>query len=436
MNKTPLMLLSLSLLYFAPLLVNTTGFITIGMAQAADSKPATRQSKIVPAMRDRVYSQLARAQKQADEGDKIGGFAILDEVKARLDSLNSYERAMLWNFYGFMQYGNDDTILAMTSFENVVREEGIPDSLYLSTLYSLAQLAMQQNNYPKALGYLKQWQSVNKKALTSGQNLLFAQIFYQDKQYDSCITHIDSAIAQALAKNDLPAENWLILQRAAYFELKQPKQVTKVMEQLVRYYNKAEYWPQLAAMYGEIGEEAKQLAVMEAAWQNDFITKPNDIISLVQLYLYHNVPYKAANLLHEAIDKGQVSAKEKYFNLLAQAYLMAKEDNKAIPVLQQAASIAETGVFDAQLAQAYLNTEHWQLAQDAAKKAIARGGLSSTGTMYLVAGMAQFNLKKYDQALTSLTQAISYAETTKVAKQWFTYVEKEQIQQNRLAMLN
>jgi hypothetical protein len=50
--------------------------------------------------------------------------------------------------------------------------------------------------------------------------------------------------------------------------------------------------------------------------------------------------------------------------------------------------------------------------------------------------MAQFNLKKYDQALTSLTQAISYDETSKMAKQWFTYVEKEQTQQNRLAMLN
>lgn len=430
MNKIPLFLLSVGLFYMSPVVLSTTGVVNIATAQAAEQKPSgKRQSKLVPAMRDRVYSQLARAQKLADEGDKISGFDVLDEVKDRIDSLNSYERAMLWNFYGFMYYGNDDTASAIFSFENVVREEAIPESLYLSTLYSLSQLAMQQNNYAQALIYLNQWQASNSKKLTSGQHLLFAQVFYQDKQYSSCISHIDEAIDLAASKNETPAENWLILQRAAYYELEQPKQVVKVIEQLVRYYNKPEYWVQLSGMYGEIGEEKKQLAVMEAAWQNNFITKPNDIITLVQLYLFHNVPYKAASLLNDAIDKGLVTAQEKYFNLLAQAYLMAKEDEKAIPVLQQAADIAETGIFDAQLAQAYLNTEHWQLAQQSAKKALSRGGLVATGNMHLVIGMAQFNLQNYDQALTALTDAIKFSETEKVAKQWFTYVEKEKHQQ-------
>lgn len=90
-------------------------------------------------MRNRVYSQLARAQKLADEGEKIEGFEVLDAVKDNIDRLNSYERAMLFNFYGFMYYGNEDLASAIDSFEQVIAEQGIPDSLYLSTLYSLAQ---------------------------------------------------------------------------------------------------------------------------------------------------------------------------------------------------------------------------------------------------------------------------------------------------------
>ena len=118
------------------------------------NKKSYRASKKVPAMRNRVYSQLARAQKLADGGDKIEGFAVLDEVQERLSSLNSYERAMLFNFYGFMYYGNDDLALAIDSFNKVIAETAIPDTLIISTLYSLAQLSMQQQNYKEALGYL------------------------------------------------------------------------------------------------------------------------------------------------------------------------------------------------------------------------------------------------------------------------------------------
>ena len=76
--------------------------------QKSVSKKSYRASKKVPAMRNRVYAQLARAQKLADEGDNIEGFEVLAEVEERVDSLNSYERAMLFNFYGFMYYANED----------------------------------------------------------------------------------------------------------------------------------------------------------------------------------------------------------------------------------------------------------------------------------------------------------------------------------------
>ena len=184
-------------------------------------------------MRNRVYSQLARAQKLADEGVKIAGFEVLDEVKERIDSLNSYERAMLWNFYAFMYYGNDDISSAIEHFELVIKEQAIPDSLYLSTLYSLAQLSMQQQDYPQALTYLQQWQANNSKALTASQHIMFAQIYYQDKQFEKVIKAVKQAISLAEQSNATVKENWLILQRASYYELKQSLQVVKVIEQLV-----------------------------------------------------------------------------------------------------------------------------------------------------------------------------------------------------------
>ena len=429
-----------SVAYGAP-----TTLSTLGLGQAYAAEPVNTESRTkkqvsakpsvkVPAIRNRVYGQLARAQKLADEGDKIAGFAVLDEVKDRLASLNSYEKAMLWNFYGFMHYGSDDVVMAIDSFEKVVAEQAIPVSLRLSTLYSLAQLAMQKQDYGLALTYLHAWREQNNKELNSTQQVMFAQAYYQDKQYSPALVHIEQAIAASHSKGDAPKENWLILQRACFYELKQPKQVTEVMEALVRYYDKPQYWLQLGGMYAEIGAEKKQLAVMEAAWQAGYIEKSSDIVALAQLYLYHKVPYKAAVLLEEAIAQGKVTAETKNFSLQAQAYIAAKEDAKAIPVLISAAKIADNGKFDAQLAQSYLNTDNWQLAIEAAETALIRGGLERIGNTYLVLGMANFNLQNFSQSLTAFEQAMTFAQSKKMATQWTKYVEREQTYQLQLAM--
>jgi hypothetical protein len=430
--------LSLSLIS-AAVLFSTTSMIPneLGgtVAQAQESAKATETVK-VPAMRNRVYTQLARAQQLADEGQKNEGLEVLNEVKKRLSSLNSYEQAMLWNFYGFMHYGNDNVPLAIENFEKVVAEKAIPLSLRTSTLFSLAQLAMQQQNYNQSLTYLEQWKKVNTKPLTSTQQMLFSQINYQNKDYKASLKYVNEAVKLALSKKETPKENWLILQRANYYELKQPENVAKVIEDLIRFHDKPKYWIQLSGMYGEIGAEEKQLAVMESAYQAGYVTSSQDIITLVQLYRFHGVPYKAANLLSIAIENGSVSAVEKNLDMLAQSYIAAKNDEKAIPVLVKAAEIAETGKFDAFLAQSYLNLEKWDLAIASAKKAIARGGVDRLGNMHLVIGMSHFNLKNFNDSLTAFDDARQLKETAKTAKQWHQYVKREHNSHIQLAMLS
>ena len=416
------------------------------VATAQADKKSYRASKKVPAMRNRVYSQLARAQQLADEGDKIEGFEVLGEVEERLNSLNSYERAMLFNFYGFMYYGNDDLALAIDSFNKVIAESAIPDSLIISTLYSLAQLSMQQQDFKSALDYLTQWRNLNDKTLTGNQEMLFAQVYFQDKDFENSLRHIEIAVSLVEAENKLPKENWLTLQRATYYELQQPKQVTKVIEKLVRLYDKPQYWLQLSSMYGEIGEEDKQMAVMEVAYQAGYVTKATDIITLSQLYLFHGAPYKSAAVLDDAIDQGSIFADEDNLSMLARAYLAAKEDDKAIKVLIRVSDMTPSGKHDALLAQTYLNNEQWPAAINAAKLALARyaehkqsnvKNLKDTANMHLIVGMASFNVKSFERSLAAFAKASQFVSTKKTALQWGKYVEREQAQYKvQLAMLN
>lgn len=427
-------------------LLSTTEAIAEDKASAEQAHQSYRASKKVPAMRNRVYSQLARAQSLADAGDSKAGFAVLADVEARLDSLNGYEQAMLYNFYGFMHYANDDVSKAIASFTKVISDESaIPDSLLMSTRYSLAQLSMQNQDYLAALGHLKAWQEVNSKPLTASQEMLFAQIYYQDKAYVDSLLHIENALAVTNQEHKLPKENWLILQRATYYELAKPEKVTQVMETLVRLYSKPQYWLQLAGMYGEIGQEDKQVAVMEAAYQAGYITKSNDIITLAQLYQFHGAPFKAAALLNDAIESGVIVPQENTWDLLARSYLGAKEPNKAIEVLKKLSELSDSGKYDALLAQTYLNNEQWQQAIKYADIALLKSekerDVTYLGNMYLAKGMANFNLKQFESSLNAFEAAEQLPKIQKTAEQWLKYVAREQDvferqQQVRLAMLN
>jgi tetratricopeptide (TPR) repeat protein len=259
------------------------------------------------------------------------------------------------------------------------------------------------------------------------------------------------AISLIEAKNKVPKENWLTLQRATYYELKQPQQVTKVMEKLIRLYDKPQYWLQLSSMYGEIGEEDKQMAVMEAAYQAGYITKDSEILTLSQLYLFHGAPYKSAEVLENSIAQGSIFADEDNLSMLARAYLTAKEYDKATEVLIRVSDIAQSGEHDALLAQTYLNTEQWQAAIDSSTLALARFAkhkenkdkqfkdkqVKNIANMHLIVGMANFNLKKFERSLASFAKASKFISTKKTALQWGKYVEREQQHYKvQLAMLN
>ncbi len=182
-----------------------------------------QQTERVPALREKVYGQLARAQEQADNGNVQEGLSILSDIEGKADSMNSYERAMLWNFYGFMYYEQDQISQAINYFEKVVNESPIPESLKKSTLFSLAQLALSEGQYQRSVEFLGRWEALAEQDELGKSWVLKAQAFYQSGDFNKALPLIDKAIANADANNKTPDENWLILKRALHSELQQPK---------------------------------------------------------------------------------------------------------------------------------------------------------------------------------------------------------------------
>lgn len=400
--------------------------------------PAELQSqerKRTPALREQVYSQLSRAQQLADGGDLNGGLAVLANVESKLSSMNSYERAMLWNFYGFMHYGQDNIDKAISYFSKVVEEDPIPDALLQGTLFSLAQLALGQERYQDSLAYLDQWQQAVGGEPQVKALVLRAQVLYQLKRYEAALAPIVAAISQTEKAGQRPDENWYVLARAVYFELDQIDNVAAILVQMIKHYNKPEYWVQLAGVYAQLGQDKKQLAVLEAAYVQGYLSKGQDLLNLAQAYFVNDIPYKAGVTLQQAIAEQKVEANLRNLKLLAQSWVAARETDKAVAALAQAAALSDDGELDAQRAQVLLNAERNAEAMAAAEQALTKGGLKQPGNMYLVIGMAALNEQDFNTALQAFATAKQFDDVRRTASQWERYASAEKEQAERIEAL-
>ena len=397
--------------------------VSIASAQAAQEQ----KTKRVPALREKVYSQLARAQKLADDGDVKAGLEALDSINERSSSMNSYEIAMMHNFYGFIYYNQNDLPKAIASFERVVAEEGIPETLRLSTTFSLAQLAMANSDYDKVIAFLDNWDEINTQPIPEGYYLLRAQTYYQLKDYKQGLDYITKVISLSDDEGKTPKENWLVLQRAMFYSLNQTNKVVEVLERMVKLYDKPEYWVQLSGMYGEIGQEKRQLAVIEAAYQQGFLTSRADLRQLAQVYLYNGLAFKAAEVMSKAIDNGIAEKTAKNYAFVAEAMIQAKEDEKSIEYFVKAADLSDHGQYDQRLAEVYVNTEHYEDAADSARKALDKGGLDFESNAFVALGMAQYNLQNFDASILAFEQAEKHKKSQRLAKQWIKYVKREKV---------
>ena len=173
-------------------------------------------------------------------------------------------------------------------------------------------------------------------------------------------------MALAREKGQEIKENWLLLKRVYHYELKEYEKVAEVLNTLIARFPKREYWNQLSAVYGELGDNKRQLAVLELADMQGYLDRSQDLRNLSQLYMMNGDPLRGAQTLEKAMSDGIVETNLANLRLLAQAWGAAREDEKALPVLERAAGLAPDGKLDLRIAYSYINIDEYDKAAAAA----------------------------------------------------------------------
>ena len=367
-----------------------------------------------------AYKKLTEVQELMIAEKYSEAKQVLDELATK--KLNDHEQALVFQTRAYILSNQERYDGAIDNFEKCLAKDALAPGAQLGTRYNLAQIYMMRERYKEGARELEKWFKAAQNPSASAYYTL-GTAYALDGQYDKALP----PAAQAVAKAKKPKESWLQLLLTLYFEKKDYKKLASVLEQLVWRYPKKSYWVQLAAIYSELGRDEKSLAVLELAYQQGLLTTDAELRRLAQMYLYHELPYRAAVVMEGGLEEGIVEGNAAAWELLANSWVQAREYDKSIPVLERAAGLAEDGDLYMRLGQIHVERQDWSQAEKALSKALNQGKLQKRGKTWVLLGVTRYSAERPGPALEAFRKAREYESTRASASQWITHLERQQV---------
>ena len=296
------------------------------------------------------------------------------------------------------------------------------------------------------------------ETVTAQSYSLLGQAYYQTGNFKKALSSMETAVTMAEEEGYKPRENWYVIMAASIGEMKEEigekesllRQID-IYEILVNLFPKKQYFIQLGGGYGQLGRERDYMITLKAAYQKDFLNRESEYLALTQLLLLNQNPYWAA----EVFENGQkkmitivdekteeekivpvVKDTEKNLKLLADAWRMAQEIDRAIPILEKAAKMSKDGESYVLLGNLYLSEDRLEEAASAINKGLEKGKIKKLSPVYLTLGQVYFELQEFENAKKNFR--IAARDKDKKIKQqannWIKYTENEEIRVKNLAL--
>jgi tetratricopeptide (TPR) repeat protein len=378
-------------------------------------------ARAIETIRPWAATRLERARAALAKGDSAACHAALAELEHDAGRLTDYERALTWQLAGSAQASEEHYADAATSFERSLASGGLPEAVQNDVRYDLAQVYVLLERYADAAETLRVWFAAVEKPPPAAHYLL-AMTYMQMDDHARALPHARAAVQQT----DAPQESWLQLLLALLVDDGRYHEALPVAERLVERFPKKSVWLQLSAVHARLDQRREALGALEAAYDQGMLTQSDEIVRLVQLYLYAGVPYRGAAVLEKALRAGAVAPSATTWELLANAWLQARERERALVPLANAARLADTGEVYVRLAQLQLDRQQWNDARASLAAAIRKGGLGDPGRTQLLLGIANASEGRWDAARAAFTAAQGYPATKSAATEWLASVNREQ----------
>ena len=400
----------------APLIVGICGATSI----AAETDAKKRRDKNYYTVNETNHKKLSEALERLQAEDYDGALEVLAPMAKRSDRLKPYARALVFQLLGHLESSRERYPEALDYLEKCLAEDAMPYEAQISTRFNVAQVYLVIDRYAEAVRSLNLWFE-EADSPNSIAYYLLAVSYYQLGEIESALPPAEKAVAIATT----PQESWLQLVAGLYFETAAWEKAIDPLEQLVTRYSKKSYWVQLSALYAQQDRAEEALAVLQLAYTQELLERDAELTQLAKLYLHHGLPLRAALVLEKGLADDVVESNTESWELLANSWLLAREHERAVEPLAEAAGLAEDGDLYVRLAQVYLERDEWGLASKALENAVKKAGLRDSGHVNLLLGIAFYNQKLPDRARKHFVVAQSSESSGAAAGQWLAVLEQQ-----------
>ena len=422
--------ISRALLVATLVMVPVVGFISVPLASAEEQKkPQERKTKRAQALTLSIGKAVTNIQKAIGEEDFDKALAGLDDVKRKItakpDKFKDYDRATIWNLYAYIYQVKEDFANAEKAFRTILNLKELESGTRKLALQGMARLSFIKEDYRGAIKFTKEWLSLEDEPDPSSYYIL-AQAYYQIEEFDNTVKYIEQAIALAKQRQLTVKESWYQLLVGVHFEKENFQKAFDALKELLKKYPKVRYYQQLAFIYFQLDKDFEYYSMTVALNDDSNLNDGKKMLGFAQALLQYERPYHAAIMLDKGMKEKKIEETENNLKLLANAWVLSKEYEKAIEPLAKSAKLAETGAGYIVLANAYLNIDKLKEAAKAAQDGIKKGKLKRPGEAYMMLGRVHFSLEDYRKAIRAFNQAKKHKKVKKAAIKWVSHVKNAQ----------
>lgn len=205
-----------------------------------------------------------------------------------------------------------------------------------------------------------------------------------------------ATIQQLIDKEPKPEEKYLEFQWEAYNKAGDQADANRVIDKLVTYYPKPDYWLNALAPLLKMNINDAQLQLNVYRLMNDVgvLKRANDYADMANLTYDAGYPGETVAVLQKAFAANAFTDQRdvmRYQHLLMSAMAKAQTDQASLPSQESKAEHASTGDALVAVGAAYLSYGQADKAISAIQKGIDKGGLKSMEQAELVLGIAQLH---------------------------------------------
>lgn len=402
------------------------------IAQAQDQEGQSKQKAVrVQSIGQKLIKDFEALAEFFENENYAEATLVLDKLAATPE-LNNIENAYIANYRGNICFSRDDLNCAIREFKKILATpDGLPIGFYNQMYYVVAQVYFSQEDYRNALDYAQQWFQTQEDPPADAY-MLVGQAYYMLQDYDAALPNVQKGIQKYVELGSIPKEGWLNLLSSIFRQKEDYASMLPVLRQLVEYYPKKTYLLAVAGIFNELEDQPKMSAIYQSLYDHGILASESEIVTLSSLLLSQDSFHKAAMVLEKGLEDGVLKKDLKNYRLYSQALYLAKEYERAIAPLEQAAKLAPDGEIYVQLGQSLMSLGRWAEAETALKQGLDKGKLKNTGRAVLSLGSVQFEQKKYDSAKATFNSAVKFDGMAKDANNWVKYIDAEVYRINEL----